>query len=69
MSSNTAGAEAFFYTVEERVPDNVVRILVDPSVTSIPANAFEGRKTLARWSSAKASLKLGNVHSCIATTQ
>ena len=56
----------FVYTGdgEAVVPQYVAHILVDPSVTSIPANAFEGRKTLA-----EVSLKLGNVHSCIATTQ
>lgn len=35
-------AEVFVYTVEEgaEVPDDVVRVLVDPSVTSIPEEAF-----------------------------
>ena len=29
------------------VPQDVVRVRVDPSVTSIPARAFSGRKQLA----------------------
>ena len=48
MSSNAADAEVFVYTgaggVE--VPDDVVRALIDPSVTSIPDNAFEERNKL-----------------------
>jgi glyoxylate carboligase len=32
----------------ESLPQNVVRVRVDPSVTSIPAGAFEGRKKLTR---------------------
>jgi hypothetical protein len=31
----------------ERIPEDVVRVLVDPSVTSIPASSFSGRKKLA----------------------
>jgi hypothetical protein len=31
----------------ESPPEDVVRIRVDPSVMSIPANAFYGRKKLA----------------------
>jgi hypothetical protein len=40
---------AFVYTGEggNDVPQNVVRVRVDPSVTSIPAKAFHGRKKLA----------------------
>jgi hypothetical protein len=46
MSTDT---DVFVYTGDggSEVPDDVVRLLVDPSVTSIPANAFIGRKKLA----------------------
>jgi hypothetical protein len=49
MSSNPTDAEVFVYTGTggAAVPRDVVRIWVDPSVTSIPAGAFEGRKKLA----------------------
>ena len=42
-------AEVFVYMGEggEGVPDNVVRVRVDPSITSIPACAFFQRKKLA----------------------
>ena len=42
-------ADIFVYTGEGglEAPQNVVRIQVDPSVTSIPANAFFQRKKLA----------------------
>jgi hypothetical protein len=48
MSSNATDSEVLLYTGEggEEVPDDVVRVRVDPSVTSIPAGAFEGRKKL-----------------------
>jgi hypothetical protein len=41
-------AEVFIYTGNggERVPEDVVRVRVDPSVTSIPTNAFNGRNKL-----------------------
>jgi hypothetical protein len=41
-------AEVFVYTGEGGVPvpDDVVCVVVDPSVTSIPDNAFEDRKKL-----------------------
>jgi hypothetical protein len=41
-------ADVFVYTGEEGavVPQDVVRVRVDPSVTSIPASAFNGRKKL-----------------------
>jgi hypothetical protein len=40
--------DVFVYTRDggERVPHDVVLVRVDPSVTSIPAKAFEGRKKL-----------------------
>jgi hypothetical protein len=42
-------ADIFVYTGAggERVPDDVVRVRVDPSVTSIPVQAFLGRQKLA----------------------
>jgi hypothetical protein len=46
MSSNAADAEFLLYT-GEGVPDDVVRVRVDPFITAIPANAFDGRKKLA----------------------
>ena len=49
-------------------PQNVVSVLVDPSVTSIPANAFDGRKKLAEVAG-MASWKLGLFPSVGATTQ
>ena len=49
QGSNATDTEVFIYTGEggEIPPQNVVSVLVDPSVTSIPANAFDGRKKLA----------------------
>jgi hypothetical protein len=48
MSSNAADAEVLLYTGAggEIVPDNVVRVRVDPSVKSIPYEAFYQRKKL-----------------------
>jgi hypothetical protein len=42
-------AEVFVYTREggASIPHDVVRVRVDPSVTSIPAHAFNGLKKLA----------------------
>ena len=47
--SDTTDDEVFFvYTTGVvRVPDDVVRVLVDPSVMTIPANAFCRRTNLA----------------------
>ena len=44
-----ANANDFVYTGTggAEVPDDVVRVLVDPSVTSIPASAFNERTKLA----------------------
>jgi hypothetical protein len=47
----------------------VVRVRVDPSVTSIPPHAFEGRKKLAEVECVKASWKSGKVSSIGATVQ
>jgi hypothetical protein len=48
MSSDPTDAEVFVYTGAggERVPDDVVRLRVDPSVTTIPADAFYQQKQL-----------------------
>jgi hypothetical protein len=50
MSSNAAAAdsEVFVYTVDggDAVPQDVIRVRVDPSITTIPANAFYQRKKL-----------------------
>jgi hypothetical protein len=48
MSSNAIDAEVFVYTGPggDAVPQDVERLRVDPSVTSIPDQAFEGRKKL-----------------------
>ena len=45
---NATDAEVFVYTGAGGavVPQDVVRVRVDPSVTSIPARAFYGRKKL-----------------------
>jgi hypothetical protein len=48
MSTSNATAEVFVYIPGgERVPDDVVRVRVDPSVTSIPAKAFYHQDRLA----------------------
>jgi hypothetical protein len=48
MSSISTDNEAFVYTNRGvRIPHDVVCLRVDPSVTSIPANAFHLRKKLA----------------------
>jgi hypothetical protein len=49
VGSNPTNADVFVYTGEGGVdvPQNVVRVRVDPSVRSIPASAFYGRKKLA----------------------
>ena len=48
MSSNAADAEVFVYTGPggARAPDDVARVRVNPSVTSIPARAFYERRKL-----------------------
>jgi hypothetical protein len=46
MSSNATDAEVFIYTGND-VPQDVVRVRVDPSVTSIPDQAFYERIMLA----------------------
>ena len=48
MADNAIDAEVFIYTGPrgERSPQNVVSVRVDPSVTSIPDNAFYERTML-----------------------
>jgi hypothetical protein len=48
MSNNSIDAEVFVYTGKGGavVPQDVIRVRVDPSVTSIPANAFHLRREL-----------------------
>ena len=55
-------AEVFVYTGpgEERPPQNVVRIRVDPSVALIPARAFEGRKKLAEVELCEGLVEIGD---------
>jgi hypothetical protein len=73
MSRSNAATddEVFVYSGEggAAAPQDVVRVRVDPSVTSIPALAFYPRKKLARWSCVKTSWKLGVDPSRIATIQ
>ena len=61
MSVNATENAVFVYTGdgEAVVPQDVVRILVDPSVTSIPTNAFEGRKTLAEVELSEGLVEIG----------
>jgi len=48
VGSSTTDTEVFVYTGEGGItPRDMIRVLVDPSVTSIPTNAFWGRKKLA----------------------
>jgi hypothetical protein len=49
MSAEGSNAEVFAYTGPDgaEVPRDMVRVRVDPSVTSIPIEAFEKRKKLA----------------------
>ena len=55
-------AEVFVYTGAggERAPHDVVRILVDPSVTSIPARAFEGCKRLTEVELCEGLVEIGD---------
>jgi hypothetical protein len=57
--------DVFVYTGDggAEVPDDVVRVLVDPSVTSIPVKHFTTARSWPRWSCVKALLKLGKVPS------
>jgi hypothetical protein len=49
IADNAADTEVFVYTGRQggnNVPQDVVRVRVDPSITSIPAKAFYQRKKL-----------------------
>ena len=54
--------EVFIYTGagEAVIPRDVVRVRVDPSVTSIPAKAFEGRKKLTEVELCEGLVEIGN---------
>ena len=62
VGSNATDAEVFVYTGEggAAIPQNVVSVLVDPSVTSIPANAFDGRKKLAEVELCEGVVEIGD---------
>jgi len=62
MSSNPTDAEVFVYTGPggNEAPRDVVRIQIDPSVTSIPANAFYKRKKLAEVELCEGVVEIGN---------
>ena len=62
-------ANVFVYsgTGRAEVPDDVVRVRVDPSVALIPTRAFFERKRLTEVEHVKASWKLGIGPSVIAT--
>jgi hypothetical protein len=63
MSSiSTDTDEVFVYTGPggERVPKDVVRVRVDPSVTSIPASAFCQRKKLAEVELCEGLVEIGD---------
>ena len=61
MSNNAADAEVFVYTGPRGidVPDDVVRVQVDHSVTSIPARAFCRRKRLAEVELCEGLMEIG----------
>jgi hypothetical protein len=54
-------AEVFVYTGDggDAVPDDVVRVRVDPSVTSIPDNAFDQRMKLAELELCEGLVEIG----------
>jgi len=55
--------EVFVYTGRrggERAPDNIVHVRVDPSVMSIPARAFFGRKKLTEVELCEGLVEVGN---------
>jgi hypothetical protein len=61
MSSNSTDAEVFVYTGEVGavVPQDVVRVRVDPSVTLIPARAFLYHKKLAEVELCEGLIEIG----------
>jgi hypothetical protein len=58
---NATDAEVFVYTGQrgETIRDDVVRVRVDPSVTSIPAHAFHSRKKLAEVELSEGLVEIG----------
>jgi hypothetical protein len=66
-----ANAEVFVYTRDGGAvfPVNVVRVQVNPSVTSIPANAFEDRKKLTKVELCESLIEIGEHYLVVATTQ
>ena len=48
---------------------DVVRVQVNPSVTSIPANAFEDRKKLTKEELCESLIEIGEHYLVVATTQ
>jgi hypothetical protein len=68
MSSNAAdAAEVFIYTGAATDPFDVIRLRVDPSVTSIPDQAFYGRKKLTEVELCEGLVEIGGFPSHIAT--
>ena len=61
MASNATDTEVFVYTGEGGavIPRDVVRVRVDPSVRSIPANAFCERKKLAEVALCEGLVEIG----------
>jgi hypothetical protein len=58
--SDTTDDEVFVYTTGGvRVPDDVVRIMVDSSVMTIPAHAFRGRNKLAEVALCEGLVEIG----------
>ena len=68
-ASNAVVAEVFVYTGGRgaAIPDDAVRIRVNSSVTSIPAEAFSERRSLAEVELCEGLLKLEMILSGIAT--
>jgi hypothetical protein len=62
MSSNSTDTEVFVYTGEggADVPQDVIRVRVDPSVTSIPAEAFDTRKKLTEVELCEGLVEIGD---------
>jgi hypothetical protein len=61
MSSNVSNAEVFVYMGEggDSAPHDVVRVRIDPSVTSIPEDAFYKRKKLAEMELREGLVEIG----------
>ena len=74
VGSSTTDTEVFIYTGEGglEAPRDVVRVLVDPSVTSVPANAFNARKKLAEVELCEGLVEIGAwsfAHCCHSITK